>query len=64
MDDIDELYYLFPELKDNIVVEKKVGQGYNDMKINTILNCYYLTFNLLNYLNYRNFQLCVFSSFF
>ena len=27
MDDIGELYYLFPELKDNIVVEKKVGQG-------------------------------------
>ena len=22
-----KLYYLFPELKDNIVVEKKVGQG-------------------------------------
>lgn len=27
MDDVDELYSLFPELKEQIVVEKKVGQG-------------------------------------
>ena len=27
MDDIQELYYLFPEIKNQIVVEKKVGQG-------------------------------------
>ncbi len=27
MDDINELYYLFPDIKENIIVEKKVGQG-------------------------------------
>ena len=27
MDDINELYYLFPEVKENIFIEKKVGQG-------------------------------------
>lgn len=27
MDDIQELYYLFPEIKEHIAVEKKVGQG-------------------------------------
>ena len=27
MDDIKELYHLFPDLKENIVIEKKVGQG-------------------------------------
>ena len=27
MDNIDELYYLFPEIKQHISVEKKVGQG-------------------------------------
>ena len=27
MDDIQELYYLFPKIKENIIVEKKVGQG-------------------------------------
>ena len=27
MDDIQELYYLFPEIKEHIKVEKKVGQG-------------------------------------
>ncbi len=27
MDDIQELYYLFPEIKEHIIVEKKVGQG-------------------------------------
>lgn len=27
MDDVQELYYIFPQLKEHIVVEKKVGQG-------------------------------------
>jgi hypothetical protein len=27
MDDIQELYYLFPEIKEHIQIEKKVGQG-------------------------------------
>lgn len=27
MDDVQELYQIFPELKEHIVVEKKVGQG-------------------------------------
>ena len=27
MDDINELYYLFPQVKENIFIEKKVGQG-------------------------------------
>ena len=27
MDDIEELYYLFPEIKSQIIIEKKVGQG-------------------------------------
>lgn len=27
MDDIQELYSLFPEVKDHIFVEKKIGQG-------------------------------------
>jgi cell division control protein 7 len=27
MDDIEELYHLFPEIKQNINIEKKVGQG-------------------------------------
>lgn len=27
MDDINELYSLFPELKAHICVEKKIGQG-------------------------------------
>ena len=27
MDDIQELYYLFPEIKEHISIEKKVGQG-------------------------------------
>ena len=27
MDDIQELYHLFPELKDHILIEKKIGQG-------------------------------------
>ena len=27
MDDIQELYSLFPEIKEHIFVEKKVGQG-------------------------------------
>jgi hypothetical protein len=30
MDDIEELYYLFPQIKENIKVEKKVGQGEMD----------------------------------
>jgi cell division control protein 7 len=27
MDDIEELYGLFPEIKQNVFIEKKVGQG-------------------------------------
>jgi hypothetical protein len=27
MDDIEELYHLFPEIKSQIIIEKKVGQG-------------------------------------
>ena len=27
MDDINEIYNLFPEIKENIFIEKKVGQG-------------------------------------
>lgn len=27
MDDIDDLYSLFPEIKEHIFVEKKIGQG-------------------------------------
>lgn len=29
MDDIQELYHLFPEIKEHIRVVKKVGQGFS-----------------------------------
>jgi len=46
MDDINELYFLFPQVKENIFIEKKVGQGkFKKKKVDFVLSLKFLFSN-------------------